>query len=68
MKQVYDDKMLLSKFLLDQILGLLPMVNQTINNLNCKTFLSNKLENVRMLGCLIEIIGPSINSILPQVG
>lgn len=67
MKHVYDGKMTLSNFLLEQILGVLPMISQTVNNLNCRTFLRNKIASVKMLAGLIEIVGPSVNTILPQV-
>ena len=59
--------MTLSQFLMDQILGILPSVNQTIHELNGKCFHTTKVKNIKMLSVLIELIGSSINNILPQV-
>lgn len=67
MKHVYNDQNTTSKFLLDQILGILPIINQTVHNLKFNTFLSDKMISIRMLAGLIDLIGPSVNSILPQV-
>jgi serine/threonine-protein kinase ATR len=67
LQHVHGDQMKLSKFLMDQILGILPIVNQTVHNLKYKTFTSDKLTSIRMLTELISLIGPSINSILPQI-
>jgi hypothetical protein len=66
-QHVYQNQISISKFLMDQILGILPMVNQVIHNMNWKTFHSDKLMSLRMLAGLIALIGPLINSILPQV-
>ena len=67
MNQVYDGRVSISKFLMDQILGILPMINETIHDVNGAAFRIHKSKSLRMLAGIIEMIGSSINSILPQV-